>query len=148
MGDGCGSGLVIQSDTALLCEWAMDVVQGWWYRAIQLCYKNGRWMWFRVSDTERPGFVMWMGGGCGSGVVIQSDTALFCEWAVDVLQGWWNRAIQLCYADGGWMCFRVGDTERYSFVMWMGGGCSSGLVIQSDSALLCEWAVDVVQDWW
>jgi hypothetical protein len=29
MGDGCGSGLVIQSNTALLHEWAVDVVQDW-----------------------------------------------------------------------------------------------------------------------
>jgi len=29
----------------------------------------------------------------------------------------------------------------------MGGGCGSGLVIESHTALLREWAVDVVQDW-
>jgi hypothetical protein len=58
MGGGCGSGLVIQGDAALLYEWAMDVVQDWWYRAIQLCYMNGRWMWFRIGDADRYSFVM------------------------------------------------------------------------------------------
>jgi hypothetical protein len=148
MGDGCGSVLVIQSDTALLCEWGVDVVQDWWYRAIQLCYVNGRWMWFRIGDTEQYSSVMWMGNGCDPGLVINSGTALLCEWAVDEVQDWWYRAIQLCYVNGRLMRFRIGDTERFSFVMWMGGGCGSGLVIQSDTALLCEWAIDVVQDWW
>jgi len=40
------------------------------------------------------------------------------------------------------MWFRIGDTEPYSFVMRMDGECGSGLVIQSHTALLCEWAVD------
>ena len=44
MGGGCGSGLVIQSHGALLREWAVDVVQDWRYRDMQLCYVNGRWM--------------------------------------------------------------------------------------------------------
>jgi hypothetical protein len=148
MGGGCGSGLVIQCNTSLLHEWAVDVVQDWWYRAIQLCYVNGRWMWFRIGDTERYSFVPWIGGGCGSGLVIEGDTALLCEWALDVVLDRWYRAIQLCYVNWRWMWFRISDTRQYSFVMWMGGGCGSGLVIHSDTALLHIWAVDVVQDWW